>query len=90
MPNQIRIVPSLDLAAIFSRGDLDATSITHIPGVIAASVTRTENIIDPVTFDGKVGIKMILNKFTLALTYNLQASEHLTGHTVFGSVRFDF
>ena len=90
LPDQFRIIPSVDVGVVFSGGNLDATSITHIPGVVAASVTTTEDVIDRVTFDGRVGLEMIWRNLAFALNYNLQASQHRTGQTVFGTVRLDF
>lgn len=47
-------------------------------------------VVDYATFDGGLGFELGKGDFTLGLSYKLQASEHRTGHGVFGSLRYEF
>ena len=47
-------------------------------------------VVDYATFDSGLGFELGKGDFTLGLNYNLQASEHRTGHGVLGSLRYEF
>ncbi len=81
--------PHMELGAIFATGDLDAESVTRIPGV-NSSATLTTPVHDKTTFDVKLGLGYKLKKLDLSLDYNYQNSKHRDGHTVLGSVRYEF
>ncbi|MEG6501462.1 MULTISPECIES: hypothetical protein [unclassified Desulfovibrio] len=47
-------------------------------------------MVDYVTFVGGVGFEVGKDNLSLGLNYNIQASDHRTGHSVFGTVRYEF
>ncbi len=83
--------PSADLGFIAAAGDLDATSISTIPGV-AGSTKSTMQTVDDFAFSGGVGLNLA-NKdkgISFGFNYNLQASKHETGHLFNASFRYEF
>ena len=81
--------PQLDLGVIPAAGDVKARSKARIPGVDSQAEMKMQ-VLDYATFDGGLGFELGKGDFTLGLNYNLQASEHRTGHGVFGSLRYEF
>ncbi|MFT4300892.1 MAG: autotransporter outer membrane beta-barrel domain-containing protein, partial [Desulfovibrio sp.] len=81
--------PQLDLGVIPAAGDVKAKSKARIPGVDSQAEMKMQ-VVDYATFDGGLGFELGKGDFTLGLNYNLQASEHRTGHGVFGSLRYEF
>ena len=84
-----QIKPQLDLGVIPAAGDVKARSKARIPGVDSQAEMKMQ-VLDYATFDGGLGFELGKGDFTLGLNYNLQASEHRTGHGVFGSLRYEF
>ena len=85
----MQIKPQLDLGVIPAAGDVKAKSKARIPGVDSQAEMKMQ-VLDYATFDGGLGFELGKGDFTLGLNYNLQASEHRTGHGVFGSLRYEF
>ena len=81
--------PQLDLGVIPAAGDVKAKSKARIPGVDSQAEMKMQ-VVDYATFDGGLGFGLGKGDFTLGLNYNLQASEHRTGHGVFGTLRYEF
>lgn len=81
--------PQLDLGVIPAAGDVKAKSKARVPGVDSQAEMKMQ-VVDYATFDGGLGFELGKGDFTLGLSYNLQASEHRTGHGVFGSLRYEF
>ena len=81
--------PQLDLGVIPAAGDVKARSKARVPGVDSQAEMKMQ-VVDYATFDGGLGFELGKGDFTLGLNYNLQASEHHTGHGVFGSLRYEF
>ncbi len=81
--------PQLDLAIIPATGDVKIKSKVRVSGVDSQAEMKMQ-VVDYATFDGGLGFELGKGDFTLGLSYNLQASEHRTGHGVFGSLRYEF
>lgn len=81
--------PQLDLGVIPAAGDVKAKSKARIPGVDSQAEMKMQ-VVDYATFDGGLGFELGKGDFTLGMNYKLQASEHRTGHGVFGSLRYEF
>ena len=81
--------PQLDLGVIQAAGDVKAKSKARVPGVDSQAEMKMQ-VVDYATFDGGLGFELGKSDFTLGLNYNLQASEHRTGHGVFGTLRYEF
>ncbi len=81
--------PQLDLGVIPAAGDVKAKSKARVPGVDSQAEMKMQ-VVDYATFDGGLGFELGKGDFTLGLNYNLQASEHRTGHGVFGTLRYEF
>lgn len=81
--------PQIDLGVIPAAGDVKAESRVRIPGVTGSSNLTTQ-VVDYLTFDGTAGLEMKKDNVAFGLNYNLQASEHRTGHGVFGTFRYEF
>ena len=84
-----QIKPQLDLGVIPAAGDVKSRSKARVPGVDSQAEMKMQ-VVDYATFDGGLGFELGKGDFTLGLNYNLQASEHRTGHGVFGSLRYEF
>ena len=81
--------PQLDLGVIPATGDVKARSKVRIPGVDGSAEMKMQ-VVDYLTFDGGAGFELTKGDFSVGLNYNLQASEHRTGHGVFGTLRYEF
>lgn len=81
--------PQVDLGVIPAAGDVKAKSRARVPGFGAEAEMKMQ-VVDYVTFDGGVGFEVGKENLSLGLNYNIQASEHRTGHGVFGTVRYEF
>ena len=81
--------PQLDLGIIPATGDVKARSKVRIPGVDGSAEMKMQ-VVDYLTFDGGAGFELTKGDFSVGLNYNLQASEHRTGHGVFGTLRYEF
>jgi outer membrane autotransporter protein len=81
--------PHLDVAVIPATGDLRTKSRSRIPGVGSAASLETQ-VVDYLTWQGGAGFELKSDDLSLGLNYNIQISEHRTGHGVFGSLRYDF
>ena len=81
--------PQLDLGVIPATGDVKARSKVRIPGVDSSAEMKMQ-VVDYLTFDGGAGFELAKGDFSVGLNYNLQASQHRTGHGVFGTLRYEF
>ncbi len=83
--------PSLDVGFIAAAGDLHANSVSSIPGVAGSTEYNMQNV-DGFAFNGGVGFDLAHadNGISFGLKYNLQASEHETGHMLNASFRLEF
>lgn len=81
--------PQVDLSVIPAAGDVKAKSRARIPGV-AGDAEMKMQVVDYVTFDGGLGFEVGKDNLSFGLNYNIQASEHRTGHGVFGTLRYEF
>lgn len=82
--------PQLDLGVIPAAGDVKTKSKARVPGVDSQAEMKMQVVDYYATFDGGLGFELGRGDFTLGLNYNLQASEHRTGHGVFGTLRYEF
>ena len=61
-----------------------------IPGLAGAADVKMQQV-DYATFDGTAGFEVGNGQgFSVGVNYNLQLSEHRTGHGVFGTLRYEF
>ncbi len=83
--------PKLDLGFIAAAGELDARSVTSIPGV-AGSAEYSMKSVDGFAFNGGVGFDLAHkdNGVSVGVNYNVQASEHETSHMVNAVFKFEF
>ena len=82
--------PQVDAGVIPATGDVDAKSRVRIPGTGSPADFKVQQV-DYVTFDGSAGFEVANGKgFSVSINYNLQLSEHRTGHGVFGTLRYEF
>lgn len=81
--------PKVDLGIVAAAGDLDSKSRTRIPGLNTTAEMETQ-VVDALSFDGGLGFEVKNDNIAFGLNYNIQASEHRTGHGLFGTVRYEF
>ncbi|MDR3362243.1 MAG: autotransporter domain-containing protein, partial [Desulfovibrio sp.] len=81
--------PSLDLSVIPAAGDIKGKSKVRFTGTDRSAELDTR-IMDYVTYQGGVGLEFGTQNVSFGLNYNLQVSEHTTGHGVFGTFRYEF
>ncbi len=83
--------PKVDLGFIAAAGDLNAKTKASMPGVATSMDIEMQNV-DGFAFNGGLGIDLANadNGISLGLNYNLQASEHETGHMIFATFRYEF
>jgi uncharacterized protein with beta-barrel porin domain len=82
--------PQLDAGVIPAAGDVKAKSRARLSNGSHLPESKTQ-VMDYVTFDGTAGLEVAnKNGFSVGINYNLQLSEHRTGHGVFGTFRYDF
>lgn len=81
--------PQIDLSVIPAAGDVKAKSKSRVPGVGSTAELETQ-VVDSFTWQGGLGFDMKSDNLSFGLNYNIQASEHRTGHGVFGTVRYEF
>ena len=81
--------PRLDVGVVPAAGDVHARSRTRLPGVNGQADMKMQ-VVDYVTFDGGLGFDLSKDSFSLGVNYNLQASEHRTGHSVSATLRYEF
>lgn len=81
--------PKVDLGIVAAAGDLGSKSRTRIPGLNTTAEMETQ-VVDSVSFDGGLGFEVKNDNVAFGLNYNIQASEHRTGHGLFGTVRYEF
>lgn len=87
--NGWKFKPQVDLAVVPAAGDVKAKSKVKIPGMGTTADLSTQ-VVDYVTFDGGLGFEVQKDNVAFGLNYNIQASEHRTGHGVFGTFRYEF
>ncbi len=87
--NGWKFKPQVDLAVVPAAGDVKAKSKVKIPGMGTTADLSTQ-VVDYVTFDGGLGFEVQKDNVAFGLNYNIQASEHRTGHGVFGIFRYEF
>lgn len=81
--------PQVDLAIIPAAGDVKTKSKSRIPGVGSKAELETQ-VVDYMTYQGGIGFDVQNDNLSFGINYNIQASEHRTGHGVFGTVRYEF
>ncbi len=83
--------PKLDVGFIAAAGELDAHTRTTFTGVGGAVNYEMQNV-DGFAFNGGLGLELANEEkgISLGINYNLQASEHETGHMIFANFRYDF
>ena len=82
--------PQVDAGVIPAAGDVKSKARVRIPGVAGSADLKVQQV-DYTTFDGTAGFEVANGKgFSIGLNYNLQLSEHRTGHGVFGTLRYEF
>ncbi len=81
--------PKLDLGVIFAAGDLEANSKVTAIGLAGTSAFEMQNV-DDIAFNGGIGLDFGNENMSFGVNYNLLASEHETGHMVFGTFRLEF
>ncbi len=83
------ITPKLDLGIVAATGDLNTTSSTNVSGV-SGVVDYTMQNVDGIAFSGGAGLEIVKDNFSMGFNYNLLASEHETGHTLFATFKYTF
>jgi len=83
------IKPQLDLSVIPATGDVRTKSRARIPDVGSAATLETQ-VVDYLTWQGGVGFELKGDNLSVGINYNIQASDHRTGHGVFGTLRYEF
>ena len=87
--NGWKLTPKADLAVVPTLGDTKAKLDVRVPG-IAAGDTIKQRVFDETSFDGTFGVQAEKDNISLGLKYNIQASEHATGHGVTASFMYKF
>lgn len=84
-----KVKPMVDLAIVPTVGDTKANIDVHVPGVNASdSISR--RVLDSTAFDGTLGLALQKDNVSFGLNYNIQASEHTTGHGVMAQFMYQF
>ncbi len=89
MENGWTFTPKLDIGFVAAAGDLKANSSART----ADFNTMTEysmQTVDGFAFSGGLGFEIGNENVKFGLDYNLQASEHETGHMIHGTFRYEF
>lgn len=81
--------PSVDFSVIPAAGDIKAKSEVAFTGLPGTYEVETQ-MMDYLTWQGGVGLEMGNDTMSFGVNYTLQASQHTTGHGVFGSFRYEF
>jgi hypothetical protein len=81
--------PLLDASIIPAAGDVKTKSKSRIPGVGTSAELETQ-VVDYMTWQGGAGFDIKSDNLSFGINYIIQASEHRTGHGVFGTLRYDF
>ncbi|MDR2694995.1 MAG: autotransporter outer membrane beta-barrel domain-containing protein [Deltaproteobacteria bacterium] len=82
--------PQVDAGVIPAAGDVKSRATWRVPNAGNPVEYKVQQA-DYVTFDGTAGFEVANGKgFSIGLNYNLQLSEHRTGHGVFGTLRYEF
>lgn len=81
--------PQLDLGITPAAGDVKAKSRVRIPNVDGSAEMKMQ-VVDYLSYDGGIGLEMKKDNVSFGVNYNIQASEHRTGHGVFGTLRYEF
>lgn len=81
--------PQLDLGITPAAGDVKAKSRVRIPNVDGSAEMKMQ-VVDYLSYDGGIGLEMKKDNVSFGVNYNIQASEHRTGHGVFGTFRYEF
>ncbi len=87
--NNWTISPKFDLGIVAAIGDLDTTTKTHVSGVSGAAEYTMQNV-DGLAFSGGLGMEIMKDNFSMGFNYNLLASQHETGHTLFATFKYSF
>lgn len=83
------LTPQANLAVIPAFGALKAKSTSRISGVATTASLETQ-IVDRFTWQSGLGFDMKNEALTLGLSYNIQASQHRTGHGLSATLRYEF
>lgn len=81
--------PQVDLGITPATGDVKAKSRVRIPNVDGSAEMKMQ-VMDYMSYDGGIGLEMKKDNVSFGVNYNIQASEHRTGHGVFGTLRYEF
>lgn len=84
-----KVKPRADLSVVPAAGDTRARTRAQVSGVAASDAVRSR-IVDPVAFDGSVGLELEKDNISLSLNCGVQASEHQTGQNVALSFTYKF
>ena len=84
-----KVKPRADLSVVPAAGDTKARTRARVSGVAASDAVRSR-IVDPVAFDGSVGLELEKDNISLSLNCGVQASEHQTGQNVALSFTYKF
>ncbi len=83
--------PKLDLGFIAAAGNMETNTSTSLTGVDQGLSYSMKNV-DGFAFNGGLGFELYnkRNGVSFGLNYNVQASEHDTGHMIFANLRYEF
>jgi hypothetical protein len=81
--------PRLDLSVIPVTGDLDAKSTVRFTGCRGEADLKARTV-DPVSYQGSVGVQFGNDTVKMEVNYALQVSEHTTAHGIWGMFRYEF
>lgn len=85
----LTLTPRAKLGVQFTMGDIDVEQRVSLPNTSGSSSMESE-VFDPVTFVGGVGLDVNFDDVTLALEYNLGASENVMSHQVMATLSYRF
>ncbi len=83
------ISPKLDVGFVAAAGDLEANTEASMRGVSNTMDLTMQNV-DGFAFKGGLGVDIANENMSFGLNYNIQASEHTTGHMIFANFRYEF
>jgi uncharacterized protein with beta-barrel porin domain len=83
------VKPSLDLAVIPAAGDIKKSGTVRFTGTDTKADLESR-VMDYISYSGGLGLEFGNRNLSFGVNYNIQASEHTTGHGVFGTFRYEF
>ena len=82
------VKPVLDLSVIPAAGDTDVDVDSTFIGM--GDVSVNSEIVDSVSYGGKLGIEAEYGSFGLGLSYQYLGSDNVDSHNVVGNLRYTF